>query len=137
MFKFFRKGSKAAPKDSGPPREEKVLVLFGSQRGKSEEAAKGLFNDMKEKLSFEIEKLGGNIIVEPVILELDEWLKNPWWTRLVVIVVSSFGRGDAPANASNFRELCDKWIDLELVDPFLDGVNFALLGLGGTYSRKY
>jgi sulfite reductase alpha subunit-like flavoprotein len=43
---------------------------------------------------------------------LDDFLeRGAPWTSLTVIITSSFGRGDAPRNATRFRLLCDSWLD--------------------------
>lgn len=131
-------------------RKEKILVLYGSQTGNSEQAAKDLCEQCATKLTPEIiqkftrennknkhdiSKDEMLIHVEPVHMQLDDFLEleRAAWTRLVVIVVSSYGVGSAPLGAYRFRELCDAWAAAEQDDDskkLLDGVYFAMCGLG-------
>lgn len=116
-------------------RIEKVLVLYGSQTGNSEAAAKDVCDKMSEKLSpLLLKKLTGTtstIFVESSHMQLDDFLEleRAAWTRLVVIVVSSYGVGQAPLGAYRFRELCDAWSAAKAKNV-LNGVHFALCGLG-------
>lgn len=119
--------------------EEDVLVLYGSQKGHSEIAADEFITKMSKHLSTDaIETLTGKsgMAVNPKLMKLDDFLKadNCHWTRLVVIIVSSFGTGHAPAGGKEFRKLADTWIADYKENPdkpkILGGLHFALLGLG-------
>lgn len=116
-------------------RTEKVLVLYGSQTGNSEAAAKDLCEKMTKQLSpqmlKELTNTTDTIIVESTHMQLDDFLEleRAAWTRLVVIVVSSYGVGQAPLGSYRFRELCDAWSEAKAKN-ILDGVNFAMCGLG-------
>ena len=95
-------------------RTEKVLVLYGSQTGNSEQAAKDLCEQMSSKLTPLIQKRtggGSTIRVEATHMQLDDFLEleRAAWTRLIVICVSSYGVGQAPLGGYRFRELCDAW----------------------------
>ncbi|GKY91441.1 hypothetical protein MPSEU_000116400 [Mayamaea pseudoterrestris] len=109
-----------------PPRSERIYFLYGSQTGNSEQAALDLCNDAVEKLS--------KFCIEPIHMQLDDFLElqECKWTRLVVIVVSSYGVGQAPLGSWRFRELCDAWLEQkhEQETKLLDGVQYALCGLG-------
>jgi len=117
-------------------RTEKVLVLYGSQTGNSEQAAKDLCEQMSSKLTPLLPKLNGGsttIQVEATHMQLDDFLEleRAAWTRLIVICVSSYGVGQAPLGGYRFRELCDAWAeDPEAHKGILDGLYFALCGLG-------
>ena len=117
-------------------RTEKVLFLYGSQTGNSEAAAKDLCHQVSTQLSPErLQKLTGtkdSITVEGRHMQLDDFLEleRAAWTRLVVIVVSSYGVGQAPLGAYRFRELCDAWAEDKSNDAILNGVYFAMCGLG-------
>lgn len=119
-------------------RTEKVLVLYGSQTGNSEQAAKDLCEQCSSKLTpATIQKLTESskkeeIIVVPVHMQMDDFLEleRAAWTRLIVIVVSSYGVGSAPLGGYRFRELCDAWADEGADEKILDGVYFAMCGLG-------
>mmetsp|Transcript_11520 Transcript_11520/g.15178 ORF Transcript_11520/g.15178 Transcript_11520/m.15178 type:complete len:268 (-) Transcript_11520:128-931(-) len=126
-------------------RTEKVYVLYGSQTGNSEQAAKELCDQVPTKLSPQvIQKLTGTkdeITVEPVHMQLDDFLEleKCTWTRLVVIITSSYGVGHAPLGCYRYRDLCDAWYDMYKESngssnngsgKILEGISFALCGLG-------
>jgi MioC protein len=118
--------------------EEDVLVLYGSQKGHSEIAADEFIVKMSKYISSDaIERMTGRpgVSVNPILMKLDDFLEdNCHWTRLVVIIVSSFGTGHAPEGGTEFRKLADTWIATYKANPdkpkFLGGLHFALLGLG-------
>jgi sulfite reductase alpha subunit-like flavoprotein len=123
-------------------RTEKVYVLYGSQTGNSEQAAKDLCDQVKTKLSpSEIKKWGSTkdeVTVIPVTMQLDDFLEleRAQWTRLIVIITSSYGVGQAPLGCYRFRELCDAWAS-EKNSKLLDGLQFALCGLGDSKFTTY
>lgn len=103
---------------------EEILVLYGSQTGNSEQAA----IDISEKIP---EKLGSKYTSRH--MQLDDFLEieNARWTRNVIIVTSSYGVGAAPLGAYRFRALCDEFLEKQKeCSGLLDGIHFALLGLG-------
>lgn len=126
-------------------RIEKVYVLYGSQTGNSEQAALDVCAKAPEKLSPQvIQKRTGTpeqIVVQMKAMPLDDFLEmdHAQWTRLVVIITSSYGLGQAPLGCYRFRELCDEWVSrlsssqqgncATSMRP-LEGIQFALLGLG-------
>mmetsp|Transcript_13527 Transcript_13527/g.25799 ORF Transcript_13527/g.25799 Transcript_13527/m.25799 type:complete len:209 (+) Transcript_13527:91-717(+) len=116
------------------PEEERITILFGSHGGTAEETADALCQEIAEK-----KKLPSHVaVVGP--MALDNFVKDPQWTRIVIIVVSSFGMGHAPRNARQFRKLCDHW-STQLKDNAenkpLAGIHFALLGLGSSRYSTY
>jgi MioC protein len=129
-------------------RTEKLLVLYGSQTGNAEQAAKDLCEQCRSQLTpANVHKWTGSeeeIRVVPVQMQLDDFLElapAAAWTRLVVIVVSSYGVGSAPLGGYRFRELCDAWAAAgetdKTVATILDGVHFALCGLGDSKYTTY
>lgn len=123
---------------SSSTRTEEIWVLYGSQTGNSEQAAKDLCERVPTRLSPEqIRSFTGitttetNIRVHARHMQLDDFLEieRAKWTRLVVIIVSSYGVGQAPLGAYRFRELCDAWTENESTDV-LQGMYFAMCGLG-------
>lgn len=148
---FFRRASNkgsAGPPQSSAPREEEILILYGSQGGTAEKQAETIFHHMPEKLSVDaIQSLTGNDAIEitavPKLLSLDDFLSEEHgkWRRLAIIVVSSYGSGDAPMNARQFRKKCDGWIqdyqDNKRKPKFLKAMRFALLALGDSYYKTY
>jgi sulfite reductase alpha subunit-like flavoprotein len=130
-------------------REEEVLVLFGSQRGAAERMAAAIAERLPHELSPESilrSRTGTDqaVTVVPKLVSLDDFLLQEGcrWTRIVIIVVSSFGAGGAPMNARKFRRACEDWI-AELKDDgrrdikFLKGLRFALLGYGDRHYKTY
>lgn len=136
-------------------REEEVLILYGSQRGNSEKAAEEIASLLPHRLGGCSGGGVGAVTVRPTVLELDNFLleeRKGRWTRAIVIVVSSFGSGDAPRNARRFRKMCDGWNrDFSTAnekgddsgdssprpDPFLKGLHFAILGFGDSYYKTF
>ena len=122
---------------------EEVLVLYGTQTGNSEAAAEEITSSLSSQLS----KLPFK--VTPKLLTLDDFLelRHGEWTRVVVIVCSSYGVGQAPLGARKFREWCDEVLERYGHDPadvhgdderkFLSGVKFALCGLGDSHYTTY
>lgn len=109
---------------------EEILVLFGSQRGTSEDAAAAFGKEASSRL---------NVKVKTV--ELDDFLESPSWRRVVVVFVSSFGQGGAPMGAQEFRKFCDRLIqeysDNPEKTPFLKGIHLALCGQGDSKYQTY
>lgn len=97
------------------PTSEQILVLYGSQTGNSEQAAKEF----------------ANLCENATAMELDDFLelhKAPF-TSVLVIVVSSYGVGGAPLGAQRFRQVCDHWLEHNEGKP-LEGLQYAMCGLG-------
>ena len=110
---------------------EEILVLFGSQTGNSEAAAHEICSAIPTRLSLASSRLTSRVMQLDDFLEVEE----AGWTRLVVIVCSSYGVGQAPIGARKFREFCDEILKRQeekekVSTPSLGGVTFALLGLG-------
>ena len=90
---------------------EEILVLFGSQSGSAEAAAERIAKELPQAMQIvHADDDGSGPIITPKLMGLDDWLEtsesNPL-TRVVIIVVSSFGMGGAPMNAKMFRRRCD------------------------------
>lgn len=105
--------------------KEEILVLYASQTGNSEQAA----IDVSEQIP---ERLGADRFSSRH-MQLDDFLEleRAPWTRVVVIVTSSYGVGGAPLGGYRFRALCDHVLDHpDECANLLKGVSYALLGLG-------
>ncbi|KAK1745743.1 flavodoxin family protein [Skeletonema marinoi] len=125
---------------------EEVLVLYGSQTGNSEAAAEQLSSLLPSKLS-----TSDNRTLTSRCMHLDDFLEleQAKWTRLVIIVCSSYGVGQAPIGARKFREVCDTILERfgyddttndgknNNGDKMLTGVNYALLGLGDSHYTTF
>lgn len=128
-------------------RQEKVYILYGSQTGNSEQAAQEVCDQMRDKLSSTaIQKMASTrdeIHVQPVCMQLDDFLEleRCQWTRLTVIITSSYGVGQAPLGCYRFRQLCDAWSEQHRGNTnkngILKGLKFALCGLGDSKYRTY
>lgn len=118
-------------------REEKIYVLYGSQTGNSEQVAQDLCAQVATHLGpLQIQKATGThetITVVPKCMQLDDFLEleRAEWTRLIVIITSSYGVGQAPLGCYRFRDLCDTWkAEGDVHKGTLEGVHFAMCGLG-------
>ena len=129
---------------------EEILVLYGSQTGNSESAAEQIHAAIPTKLPTTSSKDGKCCTTTTArLMHLDDFLELECgkWTRLIIIVCSSYGVGQAPLGARKFREFCDEILkrhrdgegenDDTKVIPSLRGVNFALLGLGDSHYSTY
>eukprot|EP00559_Dactyliosolen_fragilissimus_P006162 CAMPEP_0184870544 /NCGR_PEP_ID=MMETSP0580-20130426/37865_1 /TAXON_ID=1118495 /ORGANISM="Dactyliosolen fragilissimus" /LENGTH=240 /DNA_ID=CAMNT_0027372669 /DNA_START=21 /DNA_END=743 /DNA_ORIENTATION=- len=107
---------------------EEIFVLYSSQTGNSESAAEEITSLLPSKLSSSSKKYKAKC------MQLDDFLEieRAAWTRLVIIVTSSYGVGQAPLGGYKFRELCDYILSEKGTDinNLLKGINYALLGLG-------
>mmetsp|Transcript_11597 Transcript_11597/g.17742 ORF Transcript_11597/g.17742 Transcript_11597/m.17742 type:complete len:250 (-) Transcript_11597:133-882(-) len=124
---------------------EEVLVLYGSQTGNSEAAAEQLSSLLPSKLSTS----DNSRTLTSRCMHLDDFLEleQAKWTRLVIIVCSSYGVGQAPIGARKFREVCDTILERFGSDnddttndgkhKMLSGVNYALLGLGDSHYTTF
>lgn len=136
-----------APQSAGPRTTEEILVLYGSQTGNSEAAAREIAARIPARLTpAAIAGRGGppDLAVTARALTLDDFLEleRAAWTRVVVIVCSSYGVGQAPLGCRNFREVCDAILDnadnsTVRSKRLLFGVKFALLGLGDSHYTTY
>lgn len=127
-------------------REERILVLYGSQSGTAEAAAEKVCALLPEKVSTTESTVQ---VVGP--MALDDFLQDEaqLWTQTVLIIVSSFGMGHAPKNCRQFRKLCEAWTEhYSKTDEVtsgedkteskpLKGLQFALLGLGSSFYKTY
>ncbi|PWY70273.1 hypothetical protein BO70DRAFT_389949 [Aspergillus heteromorphus CBS 117.55] len=108
---------------SQPPQRRSALVLYGSETGNSQEVAEEL-GTLAERLHFRTH-----------VAELNHYKPEVLKSHtLVILVVSTTGQGDFPANARSFwRSLLLK----RLPPTFLEGVNFASFGLGDSSYPKF
>lgn len=101
-----------------------ICIIYGSQTGNSEQAAKDLSDRLHEK------GLASTHMQADDFLELEKCK----WTQCMVIITSSYGVGQAPLGCYRFRELCDAWHQQYTDDPnkpkLLEGLTYFLCGLG-------
>ena len=128
--------------------DEEILVLFASPMGK--QAAQDISQQIPRQLSPEgLQKWTGASSssskkipcdVTARHMQLDDFLEleEAPWTRIVVIVVSSYGSGQAPLGGKRFRDFCDYLLEQKEQQKkkkkkktkMLEGLSFCLLGLG-------
>ena len=114
-------GTTGAAKPAGSA-DNMVTILYGSETGNSEEQAKSLFFDLKAR------------DIPATLSSLDEFeFKELPNQKMVVIVCSTCGLGEFPANSRNFWK---KLQDTTLPMSFLSKTKFTVFGLGdSTYSQ--
>jgi sulfite reductase alpha subunit-like flavoprotein len=119
-------------------RTEPMFVLYGSQTGNSEQAAKDFSEQVENKFSpsyFKDLDLDP-VKVETTCIQLDDFLeyRHAAFTKTIVIFVSSYGVGHAPLGSDKFRAFADELIDQidsgKVNSAMLKGLSFAVCGLG-------
>lgn len=122
---------------------EPLYVLYGSQMGNSEQAAKDFCKKLPTKFTPEFFEEQGlsPVQVETTCIQLDDFLeiKHCAFTKVIVIFVSSYGVGQAPLGAYRFREVCDAFSDdADTYKDALKGLKYAICGLGdSSYPTKF
>jgi len=105
-----------------------VLVLYASQTGSTEAAARNIADTISSRYGRPAE-----------CLWLDDFLESGYsadgdtrcmWTEVVVMCVSSYGVGQAPLGGQKFRAVADAVIGGSEEKVDLSAVQYALLGLG-------
>ncbi|GMP28421.1 hypothetical protein CsSME_00003971 [Camellia sinensis var. sinensis] len=103
--------------------EAKLLILYASQTGNALDAA--------ERLGREAERRGCPVTV----LSMDDFdLSSLPNKKTVVFVVSTTGQGDAPDSMKMFWK---KLLQRNLNQHWLEGVHYAVFGLGDSAYQKY
>ena len=134
--------------DSKDTREEPLYVLYGSQMGNSEQAAKDFCSLVKKTYTADYWKSidGGTdepISVVPTHMQLDDLLelKHAAFTKVIVIFVSSYGVGQAPLGSYRFREVAEELLKKGNSDDGskapLQGLKYAICGLGDSNYTTY
>jgi sulfite reductase alpha subunit-like flavoprotein len=80
--------------DSIDKPKTKIMILFGSETGQSESFAQNLSRQLSRWFTVEVDALDNS--------NFQEWTKRGEWN--VIIVTSTFGQGEPPANAVKFSE---------------------------------
>jgi sulfite reductase alpha subunit-like flavoprotein len=106
-----------------------IYVTYGSQSGNAEAIATRINNDLKTR-----EKNSKLIVLNNFLTEIQKFPENKNQTYIVIIVCSSTGNGDAPANSEKFM----RWIKRKThSEDILSNVKFTVLGLGDSNYTKY
>jgi sulfite reductase alpha subunit-like flavoprotein len=115
-----------------------LYVLYGSQTGNSEQAAKDFCHQLNVRYTpdfFRTNNLSP-VQVRAKCLQLDDFLEvhHAAYTKALVIFVSSYGVGQAPLGAYRFRSLADAFLSSERTkednNKILQGLQYAICGLG-------
>mmetsp|Transcript_32124 Transcript_32124/g.49102 ORF Transcript_32124/g.49102 Transcript_32124/m.49102 type:complete len:128 (-) Transcript_32124:12-395(-) len=116
-------------KDEESSRTEDILVVYASQTGNCEQAAQQFCAKASERLE---KKKNVNIVAR--YSTMDDFIeqKKCEWPRLVVVMTSSYGVGQAPLGGYRFRAFCDALLDetTTTTPPMLSSLTYAMLGLG-------
>lgn len=108
-------------------KNKKIYILYGSATGNGESIAKILAENINENLKFEVYCNTLNSIKND-ISELHNIC------RLLIVICSTTGNGDAPENASIFWNIVKK---RSLSKTILNNMPFIVLGLGDTNYDKF
>lgn len=131
--------------ESNSNRTERIFVLYGSQTGNSEQAAKDYCKQIKEKFtpSYFKDLDLDPVEVETSCIQLDDFLeyRHAAFTKTMVIFVSSYGVGQAPIGSQKFRSFVEEMYaqaDSGKVNKaLLKGLNYGICGLGDSNFTTY
>ncbi|ORY65070.1 uncharacterized protein BCR38DRAFT_431779 [Pseudomassariella vexata] len=108
---------------SAPPADRRILILYGSETGNSQDAAEDL-ERLAERLHFKTR------VCEMNDIEINTLIRYP----LAIFVTSTTGQGEVPKNAQKFwKSLLRK----RLPPGCLSQVAFTTFGLGDSSYTKY
>ena len=127
--------------------ERKIWVLFASQTGNSEQAARKIAALLPDKCRTGTISHDDSMDVVCEVMQLDDFLEleRAPWTPIVILCLSSYGVGQAPLGGYRFREFCDYIVNQHENHKdnststtstrapslrLLQDLQFALLGLG-------
>jgi sulfite reductase alpha subunit-like flavoprotein len=132
-----------------------ITVLYGSQTGNSEQAAKDFCQQVIMQHQLKVAQMALQLprasapMVTASCMQLDDFLevqqaKLEKGSRIVIIFVSSYGVGQAPLGSYRFRSVCDELLvkakkggtttDTLLL---LQGLSYAVCGLGDSTYPTY
>jgi sulfite reductase alpha subunit-like flavoprotein len=109
--------------------QNEIYILYGSQTGNAEEISKEIYQLLEEK-GFHCKHSSLNATIS------DEGFgfTTERSYRTLIIVCSTTGNGDAPESANHFwRKIKNRALSKHL----LDGIQYAVLGLGDTNYDKF
>lgn len=110
-----------------------IYVTFGSQTGNSEEIAKRIYKEIKEKFKL-LDEAIELLVMNKFLTKIQKIPENKSDHNIIIAVCSTTGAGDAPTNSDNFV----RWIKRKtLAADTLSNVNYTVLGLGDSNYTKY
>ena len=118
-------------------RTEPMFVLYGSQTGNSEQAAKDFCIELEEKFTaeyFEAMNLKP-VKITTTCLQLDDFLEyeHSAFSKTMIVFVSSYGVGQAPIGSYKFRSFAEELLaqtESGKLKDLLEGLSYAVCGLG-------
>jgi len=133
---------------SSSSRTESIWVLYGSQTGNSEQAAKDFCQQIETKFTPSYFKgldldLDPTVKVETTCMQLDDFLEyqHAAFTKTMVIFVSSYGVGQAPLGSPMFRSFAEELLvrveNGKTSSDLLKGLDYAICGLGDSNYTTY
>jgi sulfite reductase alpha subunit-like flavoprotein len=124
------------------PKPKTLFVVYGSQTGNSEQAAKDFATKFMHFHQQRQPSFSPNFNpIQATACQLDDFLEvhhAPFSTCLPVLVifVSSYGVGQAPIGAHLFRTVCERFVELQ-DSTLLHGLSYAICGLGDSTYTTY
>ena len=110
-----------------------IHVIFGSQTGNSEEIAKRIYKEIKEKFKLSNDSIELSVM-NKFLQKIQKIPENKSSQNIIIAVCSTTGAGDAPTNSDNFI----RWIKRKTLSPdTLSNVYYTVLGLGDSNYTKY
>ena len=108
-----------------------IYVVYGSQTGNSEEIAKRINKEIREKLKTSHVEF---LVMNKFLTHIQKFPENKFQKHIVVAVCSTTGAGDAPTNSDAFV----RWIKRKThASDTLSNVYYTVLGLGDSNYTKY
>jgi nitric-oxide synthase len=99
--------------------QERILILYASETGTAEAFARQAARKLKP--------------YSPQVMALDEYDTQQIPTeKLMLIITSTFGKGEIPANGKNFLQ----WLKLQAKGS-LAGLNYSVMAIGSTVYEKF
>lgn len=100
-------------------KRDSILILYASSTGTAEGFAREAAHQLQQ--------------FNPKVMALDEYSVDSLASeKLLLVITSTFGKGEIPSNGKYFL----KWLEQQ-PDNSLDGLNYAVLGIGSTLYKHF
>lgn len=105
--------------DEDDRKQDRILILYASETGTAESYARKAARQLQR--------------YRPKVMALDEYNTNTLASeKLLLIVTSTFGNGEMPANGKRFLQ----WLKQQSAGS-LSGLNYSVLGIGSTVYEHF